>query len=238
MELEVIKNLLLNSKFTPYIQDRRPPYVAYVRGGSAVVGLDDDGSDYDMIGYTLGFPAFLLEGVFLNKKTGEKLSVLYQNVFINEHLIENPAKEFYFLFLLAATPEDQIIFNPKYKEAFLKFHKLCQKYEHLFKVCFCTKLFSIYTDFINNNWLNYHSFKYLYFWVYFYSIDLNLPLNEVLIKKLKRLKVISLDDLTEEEQQYFLTVGNYITTNYLWSFEKTQEVYNNLIKEFKEIIWE
>lgn len=239
LSIETIKNLLLNSKFSTFIHDKRPPVVAFCRGGSAVVGLDDEGSDCDMIAFFLGSATLPIEGVFINKHTGDKVSILSQTVLLNELPMENPPKEFYFLFHLAATPLDQMILNPKYEKAFLEFHKLCQKYDHLFKVCLCQKYINEYFKFINsNNRLNYHDFKYLYFWIYFYDIDFNLPINKSLIKKIKRLKVESIADLTEDERQYFLKVGDYILENYNWSSEKFIETYNQLLKEFEQIQWE
>ena len=239
LSIETIKNLLLNSKFSTFIHDKRPPVVAFCRGGSAAVGLADEGSDCDMIAFFLGSATLPIEGVFINKHTGDKVSILSQTVLMDELPMENPPKEFYFLFHLAATPRDQMICNPKYEKAFLEFHKLCQKYDHLFKVCFCQHYLKDYFQFINSTTqLNYHDIKYLYFWPYFYALDFNLPMNKSLIQKIKRLKVTSLIELNEDERQYFLKAGEHVLKNYNWASEKFTAIYNQLIEEFQQIQWE
>ena len=239
LSIETIKDLLLNSKFSTFIHDKRPPVVAFCRGGSAAVGLDDEGSDYDMIAFLLGSATLPIEGVFINKHTGDKVSILSQTILINELPMMNPPKEFYFLFMLATTPISQMIITPKYEKPFLEFHSLCQKYDSLFKVCLCKHYLNEYFKFINSDdRLNYHDFKYLYFWIYFYDIDFNLPINKSLITKIKRLKVESIADLADDEREYFLKVGKYILENYNWCSEKFTETYNQLIEEFEQIQWE
>ena len=239
LSIETIKDLFLNSKFSTFIHDKRPPVVAFCRGGSATVGLDDEGSDCDMIAFFLGSPTLPVTGVFINKHTGDKVSILSQTVLINELPMTNPPMEFYYLFILAVTPVNQMIINPKYEKAFLEFHSLCQKYDKLFKVCLCQQYMNKYFSFINSNSrIKYHDFKHLYFWIYFYDIDFNLPINKSLITKLKRLKVESIADFSEDEREYFLKVGKYILENYNWSSEKFTETYNQLIEEFEQIQWE
>jgi hypothetical protein len=80
MHFSEIRNLILDSKFSNLIFSTKPRVVAFARGGSAAVGLQDEGSDYDIIAYTLGFTSMAVPFVFINKKTNEKLSILNENL--------------------------------------------------------------------------------------------------------------------------------------------------------------
>lgn len=239
MYFSEIRNLILDSKFSDLIFSTKPHVVAFARGGSAAVGLQDEGSDYDIIAYTLGFTSTAIPFVFINKKTNEKLSILNENLCVWEYDINNLGRGFYFLFLVANTADENIIVLPEYEQQFWQMLTLVRENESLVRAAFCKQYIEVYKKFLANDPdLNYHKLKYLYFWLYFFAKDNNLEIPLDLITKIKRLKVQTFSDFSEEEQQYFLKAGDYILETYDWEKSKFEQSFNYFIKEALKIEWE
>lgn len=238
MKLSDIKQLLLESKFSKLIFSNIPPVIAFARGGSAAVGLQDKGSDYDIIAFTLGFAAFTTPMIFINKHTNEKLSILSENLCLWEYDKTNLNRGFYFLFLLANIKDENIIVLPEYKQQFWQMLTLVRENENLIRAAFCKQYLEIYNNFLNNGPnLNYHKLKYIYFWLYFFAKDNNLEIPLELITKIKRLKAQTFNDLSEEEQKYFLKAGNYILETYNWEDSKFDAAFDYLAQEALKIEW-
>lgn len=238
MKLSEIKQLLLSSKFSNLIFDNKPPIVAFIRQGSAAVGLQDKDSDYDLIAYTLGFSALNFTLLFINKKTNEKLSIIFENLYLWEYDIDSLDKGFIFLFLLANTPDENMIVLPEYEQQFWQMLDLIRQNENLFRAAFCKQYLNVYKQFLNNDPdLNYHKIKHLYFYLYFYAKDNNLEIYTDLITKIKRLKAQTFNDFSTEEQTYILKAGEYIMKTYDWDTAKFTDAFNSFIKETLKIKW-
>lgn len=238
MHFSEIRKLILDSKFSNLIFSTKPRVVAFARGGSAAVGLQDEGSDYDIIAYTLGFSVLNLPSLFINKKTNEKLSLMFENLYLWEYDINSLDKGFIFLFLLANTPDENIIVLPEYEQQFWQMLDLIRQNENLFRAAFCKQYIDVYKKFLNNDPdLNYHRIKQLYFYLYFYAKDNNLELYTDLITKIKRLKVQTFKECSAEEQAYLLKAGEYVLKNYDWDRAKFTDAFNSFIKETLKIKW-